>query len=57
MNHCGKKIISFFYKLILYKPERSVGINNTDPKAQLDISSTSESSPEITDEILIPQDK
>ena len=51
-----KKLYLFlFTSLLCANLNAQVGINNTDPKAQLDISSTSESAPEITDGILIPR--
>lgn len=47
-------LLLFFWGFIL-NLSAQVGVNTTDPKAQLDVASTNESTPEVTDGILIPR--
>lgn len=50
-----KKVILFLLIVLGFESQAQVGINTTDPKAQLEIKSTNEVTPANTDGLLIPK--
>ncbi|MBY0487679.1 MAG: tail fiber domain-containing protein [Flavobacteriaceae bacterium] len=50
-----KKILLFCFSILFFQMQAQVGINTTDPHAQLEIKSSDQANPDATDGILIPK--